>query len=55
MNQIVFDAPGLNWLGLWCLMSFSTIFQLYRGFIGGENGGPAENHRSVASHWQTLS
>jgi len=31
MNEIVFDAPGLNELGLECLMSFSTIFQLYRG------------------------
>jgi hypothetical protein len=24
-------------------------------FIGGGNGVPGENHRPVASHWQTLS
>jgi hypothetical protein len=34
-------------LGLWCLMPFSTIFQLFH--VSGEN------HRPVASHWQTLS
>jgi hypothetical protein len=35
-------------LGLWCLTSLSTIFQLYRGV-------PGENHRPAASHWQILS
>jgi hypothetical protein len=30
----------------------STIFQLY---CGGQLQGPGENHRPVASHWQTLS
>ena len=24
-------------------------------FIGGETGVPTENHRPVASHWETLS
>jgi hypothetical protein len=36
-------------IGLWCLMPLSTILQLYSG------GVPRENHRPVASHWQTLS
>ena len=40
-------------VGLWCLTSLSTIFQLYRGgsvlFVE-ETGVPGENHRLVASH-----
>ena len=39
-------------------MSLSTIFQLYRGgqfSLVEETGIPTENHRPVASHWQTLS
>jgi len=50
-------ANDLVWLvGLWSL-SISTIFQFYRGvsFIVEEMGLPLENHRPVASHWQTLS
>ena len=40
------------------LAPLSTIFQLYRGghfFLVKETGVPGENHRPVASHWQTLS
>ena len=36
-----------------CLMSLSTIFQLYRGgqfSLVEETGIPTENHRPVASH-----
>jgi hypothetical protein len=38
-------------VGLWCLTSLSTIFQLYRGvnFIGGGTGVPGENQRPAAS------
>jgi len=42
----------------WCLTILSTTFQLYRGrpvFLVEETGGPGENHRPVASHWQALS
>ena len=35
---------------LWCLMSLSTIFQLFRGCQGEETGVLVENHQPVASH-----
>jgi hypothetical protein len=42
----------------WCLTPLSTIFQaiLWRSVLMMEEIGlPGENHRPVASHWQTLS
>jgi len=49
-----------GWVGfmqLWYLTPLSTIFQSYRDgkfYSVEETGGPGENHRPVASHWQTL-
>jgi hypothetical protein len=43
--------------GVSCLMSLSTIFQLYHGglfLLVEETGVPGENHPPVASHWQSL-
>ena len=44
-----------------CLVVFNATFNnisviLWRSvLLVEETGGPGENHRSVASHWQTLS
>jgi hypothetical protein len=49
---------SFRWLGLWCLMPpFSNISVIsWRSvFLGGETGVPGENHRPVASYWQTFS
>ena len=50
------DQMFYGWFGLWCSTPFSTIFQSYRSvLLVKETGVPWENHRPVASHWQTLS
>jgi hypothetical protein len=54
-NVLSGDTHTSTMLAWWCLTPLSTIFQLYRGGQVEETGGPGEDHRSVASHWQTLS
>jgi hypothetical protein len=41
--------------GLRCLISLSTIFQLYLVLLVEETGIPRENHQPAASHCKTLS
>ena len=49
------------WVGFICLIVFNTTFNnisviLWRPILlVEETGGPVENHRLVAGHWQTLS
>ena len=40
----LFHSKNKDWLGLWCLMPLSTIFQLYRGGQFFNGGG---NHRHI--------
>ena len=48
---------GFMVYGLWCLMSLSTIFQLYGvvSFLEEETRVPRKNYQPVTSHLQTLS
>jgi len=47
----------VGFVGLWFLTPLSTIFQyiVAVSFIGVGLRVPGENHRHVASHWQTKS
>ena len=55
-SNLTSDDSNLMLVGLWCSTPLSTIFQLYRSvLLVEETGVPVENHRSVSSHWQTLS
>ena len=45
-------------LGLWCFITFFnniSVISWQSVLLVEENGIPEENHRPVASHWQTLS
>ena len=57
-STLVFSCKILNlhigWFGLWCLMPLSTILGQSL-LLMEETGVPGENHRPVASHWQTSS
>ena len=62
-----FYQPRYSWiiqsllvygLGLWCFITFFnniSVISWQSVLLVEENGIPEENHRPVASHWQTLS
>jgi hypothetical protein len=50
------QSAGIWEGGLWCLTPLSTVALSWRSvLLVEETGGPGENHRPEASHWQTLS
>jgi hypothetical protein len=57
MPRHKYRSVGLVWFGLWRVTPLSTIFQLYREsvLLVEKTGVHRENHRPLASHWQTLS
>ena len=56
VHSVAISNTPINWgLGLWCLMPFLAIFQLYCGgsiLLLEETRVPEENHGPAASHWQ---
>jgi len=58
-NKCIFSTLRL-FVVWWCLTPLSTFNNIsvtswQSVLLVEETGGPTENHRSVASHWQTLS
>ena len=47
---LLFYGSLVEFIGLWCFMSLSTIFQLYHGGQVEETRVSGENHQPVASH-----
>ena len=55
-SNLVHFCPNHSINVWWCLTPLSIIFQLHRSvLLVEETGRHGENHRPVASHWQTFS
>jgi hypothetical protein len=58
LNHITLERSEWSWFGLVWFYGVERHFQQYFSytcivvvrFIGGGNGGPVENHRTVANH-----
>ena len=56
MNQVrLNDILCFHWTSRLCLMPLTTVISWQSILVVEETGVPGENHRPVASHWQTLS
>jgi len=55
VSLMVFNANNISATLWWSVISWWSATLWWSVLLVEETGGPGENHRPVASHWQTLS